>query len=221
MPSFPSPCYNIIMDNIDYLNQISAQKTSTASTASSDRLLSPGIIKLLIGAGIALVAIIIIGIALNSSGGKTNNLYQTFYLRVQNLSASSGPIATYSKNLKSSDLRAISGTLRTSLDATYSSLNSILGELRIDPEELNQSVVTSEASHLETYATDLQNAKLNGLLDRTYASSTTLQISLLLSLESEIYEKTSSAALQEIIEQSYSDLAILHDRFTELSNTSK
>jgi hypothetical protein len=206
------------MDNLEYLNKISTK--STNKPQNNNRLLSPTMIKVIVGGAAALILIIVLGIIINSTNGKTSTLYETLYLRLQNLSADNGPLATYARDLKSSDLRAVTGTLKSSLTVTTNNFSRLLPDININLKNISEDTATSEANLISEYASSLQTAKLNGYLDRTFASSTTLQISLLLALQSEILEKTSNDAVKEILSQSSSDLTLLHARFVELSNNS-
>jgi len=209
------------MDNLEYLNKISTESAAKSAKSQNDNsLLSPTIIKILIGAAAALVLIVILGAVLSGSSSRTTALYESFYLRLQNLSADNGPIATYARDLKSSNLRAASGTLKSSLTVTYQNFANLLPELNVDPANISEYVATSETDILADYKASLQNAKLNGLLDRTFAHSTTLQISLLIAIGSEILERNPPDNARAIIDKSVNDLQILHARFVELSNNS-
>jgi|GEM_PF-3578804 len=208
------------MDNLDYLNKISTESNKSAKASNDDRLLSSAIIKILIGGAAALVLIIILGLVLGGTSSRTIALYESFHLRLQNLSADNGPIATYVRDVKSSQLRAITGTLRSTLSGASREFSAILPDLNVDPALISESVATSEADILAAYTNDLHNAKLNGLLDRTFASSTTLQISLLIAIGSEILERGPPDDARAIIEKTITDLQILHAQFVEVSNNS-
>lgn len=207
------------MDNADYLQHIAKQTKSAQKSGGG--LLSPTMIKLIAGGIIAFILIMVLGAVINGANSKTTALYEGLYLRLQNFSADNGPLAKYSKSLKSSDIRAAAGSLKNSLYATHQSLSGALSELKIDPAELNEETIAEENAVIEDYEFSLHNAKLNGLLDRTYVNSTLLQITLIYSMESEILEKTDSETIKEILVRSMTDLAILHEKFTELSNNSK
>ncbi|MFV0485072.1 MAG: hypothetical protein ACK5MU_02475 [Candidatus Saccharimonadales bacterium] len=204
------------MDNETYLEHIAAQ---ARPSAKGGKLLSPGVIKLIAGAVIALILIIVLGSVLNSANQKNITMYERFYLRVSNLSATSGPLAQYGKELKSSDLRMLSSTLLTSLTGTARDLSGVLSDLKVDTAAMSPEATNEEAGVLSSYTSALSDAKMNGLLDRTFATSTTLQISLLLSMESEISEKTDNAALATIVAKSTSDLQALLQQFEDYSNS--
>jgi hypothetical protein len=206
------------MDNAAYLKQIAAQPNPKDN--HDHRLLSPAMIKVLITGAAALVLVIILGIIINSSSGKITTLYESFYLRLQNLSANNGPVAIYAKDVRSSELRALAGTLRSSLYANYQNFSGILGDINIDPKKISETTSSSEADILSEYTSTLQNARLNGLLDRTFANSTTLQISYLIAIGSNILERNPPDQVQTIVNQAVTDLEILHTRFANYSNSS-
>lgn len=204
------------MDNETYLNHIATQ---ARPGVAANKLLSPGIIKLIAGAVIALILMIVLGSVLSAANQKTVSMYEKFYLRVSNLSSAGGPLVTYTRDLKSSDLRSLAGTLQSTLTVTERDLKNVLAELKVDSAAISAESTSAESGVLTTYASELSNAKLNGLLDRTFANATTLQISLLLSMESEIREKTSNTTLAGIVDKSTSDLNALLKQFQDYSNS--
>jgi hypothetical protein len=178
-------------------------------------------IKIIAGAIIALVLIIVLGSVLNAANQRNITLHERLYLRLQNLSAEDGPLTTYGTILRSSDLRSLAGTLKTSLTVTARDLNGILADLRVDPAAISETATNEENTIRMTYEGELRDAQLNGILDRTFASSTALQISLLLSLQSDVRERTDNATLASILDRSTSDLNALLESFTQYSNTSR
>ncbi len=68
-----------------------------------------------------------------------------------------------------------------------------------------------EAKLAENLNLSLGNAKLNGLLDRTYENQLTLQVSLLLSLTSQILARTKDEQLLEIVSSLHASLNTIHE----------
>ena len=202
------------MDNQTYLNQIAVKQTTSRGIGN---FFTPTMIKIIIGAVIALIFVIILGSILNSANQKTIDLYTAFHLRLQNLTAGNGPLSTYTKNLKSSDLRSLAGNLQTSLTSTSQEMSSLLSTLKVDTS--NPSEQATADSNISSYTSELADAKLNGVLDRTFASSTALQISILLSMESEIRAKTDNSSLANLMDRSSADLNKLLAQFTDYSNS--
>jgi len=204
------------MDNLDYLAQIAAQ----TAPPQKKPVFSPFLIKILIGLTAALALVLILGIIVNSVNGKTTTLYQSFYLRIQGLSSESGSIATYARDVHSSELRALASTLKSTLSATTQNFTGILAELNISTTDIHPDVVAAEVGHLTNYITTLQDAKLNGILDRTFANSTTLQISLLLVQLSDMLQRNPSDSARIVIDQTKTNLELLHARFVQFNNSS-
>ena len=204
------------MDNETYLEHIAVQ---ARPSGKGGKILSPGIIKLIAGAVIALILMIVLGSVLSATNQKTITMYEKYYLRITNLAKPTGPLGTYGKELKSSDLRLLSSTLLSSLTVTARDLSGVLSDLKVDTSAISQEATTFDATALATYNASLSDAKLNGLLDRTFATSTTLQISLILSMELEIAEKTDNSTLATIVAKSRSDLEALLQQFEDYSNS--
>jgi len=204
------------MDNLDYLNKIAAKPAPTTGKG----FLSPTVVKLLVCAAAALALIIALGIIISAATARTTALYEGYYLRLEALSSESGPIATYARDLKSSELRALAGTLKNSLTVAKQNFSGVLPELKVDLAAISQTASDSEANALALYTEELHDAKLNGILDRTFASSTALQISLVLATATQVIDKTSSETVKSIIRESMDDLETLLDLFTEFNNKS-
>lgn len=207
------------MENTDYLNQIAAKPTPTSPVSGITNIVSPKLIKLVAGAIIAFILMLVIGNILGSANSKTTALNESFYLRVQNLSAANSPLTAYARDLHSSDLRALTNTLKTSLLVTAQNLNLILSDLNIDPANIDEQVTLDENANIADLSLPLQSARLNGLLDRTFANSINLQVTLLISKGYEILDKNSTPAVQATLTKALADLDILSQRFTDLANT--
>lgn len=201
------------MNNVDYLNQISA---STKPTTKSNSLLSskPLIIGL-IAAAVLSIIIIIVGIINNNSTSDTSLLTQ-LGLRLDNLNAA---IETYNPHIKSSSLRSSGVSLASVLESTSLNLKPILEQEKIDLDKADKKVLESETTLSDSFNNSLEAGKLNGILDRTYASEMALQISLLISLESELYNHTKDDSLKSILSSSFDNLKTLYPNFNDFSDT--
>ena len=162
------------MDNMAYLDQIAAKPKSEKSFPFKN---------FLIGAGIALIAIIVFVIFVNILSGVTGKekslLYQT-HVRSNNLIT---VLNDYTKHVKSSELRSLGTTLSTVLTETNKDLVAILTE-KYDYEDTDLAklpINEEETAHLTSLNNSLEEARINGLLDRTYSRDFALQIALLLS----------------------------------------
>jgi len=203
------------MDNYDYLHKISAKPTSPSS-----RTFSPLMIRFIIIASAIVALIITLSIIIGNVTGQTKALYESLHLRLNNLSSDVGPIASYTRELKSSQLRALAGTLRSALTVANQDLAGLLPELKIDPTSIRTATVDSEFTILSEYNQTLRDAQLNGLLDRTFVSSTSLQIALIIALSTEILEHNPPDYIRTVIDQLMTDLTRIETGFANFNNGS-
>ena len=206
------------MDNKTYLDQIAVKGENIQKT----NILSPGLIKLIAGAFIALIAILIISAVLNSSNNKPKDLARDAFLRMSALSAESGPLATYTRNIKDSTLRNYGNQVREAMRSSASKFSPILEEMGVsvefEPETdgLDNGKTEDESTiSVGTYAAELGEARLKGLLDRQFASKTSLQITYVLNLEYELRDRTKNENLAAAIDASTKDLENLRTLLTK------
>jgi hypothetical protein len=200
------------MDNLSYLNQIAPKPKPLLKSPSG--LFDAKILKLIIIA-IAVVLIFIVAAVISSSAGqKERTLSETLLLRVNNLSS---VITTYSRDLKSSSLRASTAQLSTMLESDKSSLTTHFSGKNITVSSASSEVKTSEDSRKTELENSLREAKLSGRLDREFARLIALQLNLLLSLSAELYNKTEDTQLKTLIDTSSQNLSPLAVKFDEYS----
>ena len=210
------------MDNEQYLKQISAKPThKSLSAKNTNKFFTPNMIKLFIGGAIAIVLLIVVINILGASAARAKVLTETLYTRLTSLSKQGGPTDKYGKLLSSSSLRALSGNLRTNLSNISRDLEGLLPELQIDRSKISSGVTKDEEAHLTDLNTVLEKARLNALLDRVYSREITLQIAQILSIESELYERTTNRALQDLLHRSTTNLRLLEIEFTDFTNNSR
>lgn len=207
------------MDNLAYLNQISQSTRPTKSSASQSKL-PVLIIKIAAGAILAFVALMIIGNLISSASGKTVDLTRQIYVRSTGLQST---LQTYNKQLKSSRLRSIGSALSGTLTGTTNQLSTYLKSNSSDKDPLTpkESTAAEEAELSNSLNTSLNNAKLNGILDRTYTNQIQLQVSLLMSLGSELLARSKDPALEKIITDMNNNLTTIHDSLAAYSETNQ
>lgn len=210
------------MDNLEYLQQISKSNRPVAPTKPVRKFQQFSlIIKIAIGGLIGFIAILILGLALGNMGAKSSELAKQIYVRANNLNSS---ITTYNRSLKSSRLRSISTSLSGTLLNTTNQLSNYLGSLEDKSSTAlvpsDAAIVTQEAENLDSLNLALNNAKLNGILDRTYEHQISLQVSLLLTLESQLLGRSPEEPLRSIIQQSYASLSTIQTSFEEYQDPS-
>lgn len=202
------------MDNQAYLNQISA---STRPEKKSNSFLSSTIFKVIIGGVAAFILIIILGAVIN--GGKTDNKTKciSLYFYTGNLT---NIIDTYQSSIKSSTLRGSSASLKSLVSSVNSEINNYLvAKYEFKEKNADEKLVANETALYEELNNDLFEAKINGLLDRTYARKMAYEISILQTRESEIYKSISDETLKQVLSSSYDSLENIFESFDSFSET--
>ena len=208
------------MDNLEYLQQIS-QSNRPSAPAKQSRIPIALIGKILLGIIVVIALIAGISVLANNSSNKSEDLTQQFYLRVNNINQ----VATnYTRQLKSSQLRSINVSLTGALTNTSNQLSGYAAthneDGKKDPLAPKEEVLAAEAAAINGLNTTLTNAKLNGILDRIYANQIHLQVSLLLSMASELSNRTDDADLLQILAQFTSSLSVIEQSLDNYSNPS-
>ena len=160
-----------------------------------------------------------IGALLGNLGGRSRDLTEQIYTRGTNLNST---LQTYTSKLKSSRLRAIGFSLSTVLTNSNNQLGAYLIGDDGDKNSpvTNTKIIDDETSLQQELNLSLNNAQLNGILDRTYETQISLQVSLLLSLTSQLLERSDDdAELTAIIAPLHSSLQAIHDNLEAYSNT--
>lgn len=202
------------MDNLEYLNQISVKPKAPASSPSLLPALNKKVIFIILGVlvGLALIAILISAFS-SSAPSEPAELspLRALYLHFDNLSA---PLDSYTNQVKSPVLRSSGRTLAVTLSNSKTALASLLeSEYGVASKDLKLDASTS--AELETFKNSLENARLNGILDRTYANELSYQISVLLIYESSALEKTSSENVKSFLKTSSASLETLKEDFSK------
>ncbi len=202
------------MDNIAYLNQISAE--NRASQTNSGGLFSPKLL-IILGAVVLIAIIIIIGGSLSSGSEKGVDLVSQINLRSVNLSKT---ISTYNKQTKSSELRSIASSLSSILTETSSKTTELLSSVYgLKNGKVSEKITQKETAHIEAVNDELEKARLNGLLDRNYVRVLTLQTGLLMSLESECLSRTNNSDVKNVLSNSYANLASIYETLSNYSDS--
>lgn len=210
------------MDKLEYLNQISQSTRTTAKPTGFAAFLANNslILKILIGGLVAFAILVGVGTLINNGNATSVDLSKQLYTRIENVNKT---ISTYNRNLKSSQLRSITSSLTGTLTGTGAQLKSYLETTyseEKDPLALPESLAASEAAADTTLNDTLNTAKLNGLLDRVYASQVLLQVNLLLSLTSELAARDKDPTLYQILNSFYGNLTTIRQSLNSYSDPS-
>lgn len=216
-----SPCYNVLMDNFEYLQKISESNRPVKKPSKFSQINGSLILKILIGGILASAILIVIGIVINTGPARATDVAQQLYLRMNNVNK---VISTYNKNLKSSQLRSINYSLSGTLTNTAPQLSSYITTTNSgskSPLTPPNDILAYETSMDASVNGALATAKLNGTLDRIYSSQIHLQVSLMLSLTGELLERDKDPALQTILDPFYSNLNVIEQSLNNYSDTSR
>lgn len=208
-------CYNVLMDSLEYLNQISKSNRPVKKVRGET---SKATIIKIAAAGIVLfVLLIAFGSLLGNLNSKVGDTTKQLYFRTDQVNST---IRTYNKSLKSSRLRAIGISLQTVLTGASNQLKDYYSSKGTKSENLKLTGKTAsdEESLISNLNLSLENAKLNGILDRTYDNQINLQVSLLLSLPSQVISRTNDKKLLAIVEPLYTSLSTIHENLEAYSN---
>lgn len=203
------------MDGQEYLNQISAKNRPAQKTRG-------GIFKskfFLVGAigVVVLIIIVVIGMALGSGKGNDKSLSYALYLHLNNTAEE---IEEFQPNVKSSDLRSSSASLKGVLDNTKSELESYLSDkYDFKEKDINKNVVSEADSAKDEMYNTLFEAKINGNLDRIFAHEMAYEIMMFKTEENKIIKVTKSEDLSDLLKKSYDSLDNLYAKFNEFSET--
>ena len=205
-------CYNDCMDDIGYLNQIAKDNRVAQVSADKDRLFDPKWIKLIIGAVVAVILMMIIGGILGNLGHGQRDSLDRVYMRAKNLNET---IQQYNSKVKSSELRAMGNSLSTVLSETTAKVTALLAS-EYDAkgaEPQNEKIANEEEEEIAEVRANLEYGRMNGFLDRYFVREMSREIVLLMSLETETIDRTSSSAVKEAMAGLWNNLKQLSSQF--------
>ena len=205
------------MDSQDYLDQISksARPVKPAKKGLSG-ILSSIWFKLGLGALALLIVMVIFGSIL---GGRTTLEERCTTMKLK-MDGVAEVVSEYQPFVKSSLLRSISASLKGVLTNTSSQLNNfMINAYQYEEGKVKQAVREEAELNKEALSNDLFEAKINGLLDRTFAHKMANEIYLIMSDEAGIANDSEEAELKEILTSSYDSLNNLYTQFNDFSET--
>ena len=204
------------MDNKAYLDEIAVKGKKKFSAGP---ILTPLMLKLIIVGSIAVIVMIIVGSILGNKSTDIAVVHESVYARITGLLSDDGPIKTYYEKVRSSDVREYASSLISSLSTAASRINAVSSSIGLNTEGLSSEAMAENDAAMSEFANELETAYLNGTLDVTYASSTSYQLSMLISLEEQARIKTSNAEYAEALDNSIRDLTTLQKQFKKYGDT--
>ena len=162
---------------------------------------------------ISFALIAILGLMLG--GGKTGTKEQvyTLNLRLSNLIET---IDDYQPNIKSSDLRSNSASLKGILSNTNNGVKEYIEE-EYKGKSAEKKLTETEQTRADNLNNELFQAKIMGNLDRIFAHKMAYEISLLMTMEDKLYNATKSESLHTLLDSSYDSMKNLYDKFDQFS----
>ena len=202
------------MNNLEYLNHISQTSRPVAHRKASGP--KSGLIsKILLGGLAALAVIGVIAFIINLTKPDTDKYINQLYYRTTSFNS---VLENYNRYLKSSDLRAIANSLSGALTGATSSLDAYYTQNNQKPGNYTEKFLAEEAPTYTELETTLRNATLNGLLDRIYVAQTQIQVSLLLTLIAQTYERTKDPYLVQTLNTYSTNLTLIKQKLEAYSN---
>ncbi len=205
------------MDKQEYLNRLSADIRPEKPAGKFSRILSSKIFLVCLFGLIGLIFIIIIGSILSGLKGSQKDKIIAFKLHLDNTSEI---MEKYQKNIKSSILRSNSASLSSIISDTNNSVSNYLKE-KYDFKEKNipQKITDQATLEKDELESSLAEAKINGMLDRTYANKMAYEISMFTTEENQIYNSIKDEPLKETLGKSINSLNNLYHEFNGFLET--
>lgn len=213
-------CYTKTMNDLDYLNSISTTPIAPAQKSLiPEGFTSSPIFKILVGVA-AFIFVMMIGLFIITATAPKEVTLDSELTRI-NLRSNSllETIESYNNLVKSSNLRAAGSSLSSVLieleEETSTSLSELYG---ITPDK--ESMMSAEDKEfIDNTDATLEKARLNGLLDRYYASEMAYQISHLIILLDVALSKSPNEDMSTYLESSLASLSQLQETFSKFSES--
>lgn len=189
--------------SIDYLNQIAPQ--------APKKRFDPKMRLIAIILGIATIVTILLVIVNSFTGGSKADMQQL----AARLATTEKLATDAQKNLKSSELRSLNGSLKILLTNTNRDIAEPLKNNGITVAKLDKTILAKENGADMIAA--LEDARLNATYDRTYAREMSYQLETIVLQMKELYASTSSSSLKTFLDTSYKNIQPVQKQFSELN----
>ena len=191
--------------NPDYLNQITPKPQKKSLIPKSKPLLV-----VLVGIGV-IVVITVLGIVASLA---TGNIGDTERLAAR-LQATQDIVHSTKSNVKNHQLRALNSSLDIYLTNTLRDATPILAKHNIDINKLSKTVISAESD--ANILANLENARLNAIYDRIYASEMANQLENTVILMQKIYKSTNDNNLKSFLSNAYKTLQPTQKQFADFN----
>jgi hypothetical protein len=191
----------------DYLNQI-------APLVPKKPLFSFGIKQIIMIGAILVVLVIILSVIVTNIASNSRSPLEHLSAR---LTATQTVANSAQANLKSSELRSLNSNLKLYLTNTNRDIAAPLLSASVNTLKLDKNIVTIES--IAGMSARLEDARLNGVFDRTYAREMTFQLGQTMTLMEQIYSSTNNPKLKTFLQSAYSSLKPTQESFTNFTTT--
>ena len=205
------------MDGQEYLDRISTNN-QPVNKSSGNRVISSKFFWVGLIGLVLLILIMIIGSMLGNKGGGERNKCFTLLVHLTNTSEI---VAEYQSNVRSSELRSSSASLYGVLTNTNSELTKYATEkYKIkNTKDISKNILDKANEEKEQLNKELFEAKINGILDRTYAYKMSYEIMVIMAEENSLHDATKNDSLKDSLSKSYDSLKNLYDLFNNFSES--
>lgn len=205
------------MDGQEYLNQISdATRPKQKGGNKNNRMFLSS--KYLIWGGIALgalIVILIIGAILGSSKGSEKDYATRLLLHTDNTKEI---VKEFQPSVKSSELRGYGASLESLLEVASKDVRGYLEEKYSYKDKSASEKIKKETDKAkEDLHDELFNAKINGVLDRTFAHKMAYEVAMIMTEENKVLNMTKNNTLKEALQKNRDSLKNLYNNFNDFS----
>ena len=202
------------MNDLEYLNQISASVNKPAKTGLLDKKM-----KIVLGVlgGVILLFIVLI-VATAGSAPKSDEPTAASELIRLNIRAEelNKTVNTYNTHVRSSSLRSTGSQFSSILTEIATSSSVYLTQnLGVNPKSI--AAPADDAAIITELNATLERARLNGLLDRQYAYEMYYQVRRLFNLEESVEKRTNDSIIRAFLDSSKKSLTLIEESFQNFS----
>lgn len=187
---------------VDYLDQIATGHQKKSGPLQSKPLVIGLIIALLIA------ALLTIFNSLNSSSTSVARL-------AARLTVTAGMHKTSTTAVQDSDLKSINSELNIYLTNTLRDIEPIMVKNGTKTANLDKKLLASES--VAKTLTKLEDARLNGIYDRTYSREMSYQLQTIMVLLRQLYKSSNNSDTKTFLQNSYDNLLPIQQKLANFS----
>jgi hypothetical protein len=207
------------MDNMAYLQQIAApagggtKQPETTGKGFFSKIFNVWTALIFGVVIIFLIIVIVLSTVFSKVDSKDRDLMTRSYFAAQYLM--DGTFRDYADEVKNSDIRNMTASLKGVLNEIMLNESSLmLSVYGVEMRDLEESeIALDEKEKNSDLNLELENGRLNGLLDRTFLREVTMQIAYLISYQSECSARTKNKDIENFSVKAESNLKNIYEQF--------